>query len=140
LSRGGPIGEWHFWDGDRQIEVSFVLDGGQVHALYDIGTARLLGKVTETDESLLPQWAKSTAQIQDETVQTTAEPAADRTKGISKVLRQIGKFKPGLRRNDLYEVLPQKADYPRARGESIKVTVHFKVSISQPYLQWGVYD
>lgn len=166
IEPGGPIGEWHFWEGDRQIEVSFVLDGGQVnHALYDIGTARLLGKVTETDESLLPQWAKGAAQIQDETVQTSAELAADRTKWISKVLRQIGKFKPGMQRKDLYEVFTTEGGlstrtqrtYVYSECRYIKVTVHFKVSknesieiqddpddiiesISQPYLQWGVYD
>jgi hypothetical protein len=41
-------------------------------SMNDLGTARLIGKVAETDESLLPQWAKSAAQIQDETVQTSA--------------------------------------------------------------------
>jgi hypothetical protein len=143
-----------------------VLAGGKVnHALYDLGTARLIGTVAETDESLLPQWAKSTTQIQDETVQTIAELAAERAKWNSKLLRQIGKFKPGMRREDLLKVFTTEGGlstrtqrtYVSIECPYIKVTVHFKASsnesteiqdhpddiigsISQPHLQWRVVD
>ena len=117
-----------------------MLDGDQVnHALYDLGTARLIGKVAESEESLLPQWAKSAAQIQDETVQTSAELAAERTKWISKVLRQIGKFKPGMRRKDLLKVFTTEGGlstqtqrtYVYIECPYIKVTVHFKASSNE---------
>jgi hypothetical protein len=108
---------------------------------------------------------KSAAQIQDETVQTSAELAAERTKWISKVLRQIGKFKPGTRRKDLLNAFATESGlstqtqrtYVYIECPYIKVTIHFKASsnesteiqddpddiiesISQPYLQGGVYD
>jgi hypothetical protein len=166
IEPGGPIVEWHFWEHDRQIEVSFVSAGGKVnHAWYDLGTARLIGEVAETDESSLPQWAKSAAQIEDETVQTSPELAAQRTKWISKLLRQIGKFKPGMRREDLLKVFTTEGGLSTQTQRTCvsrecpysKVTVHFKASgnqsteiqddpddiiesVSQPYLQWGVYD
>jgi hypothetical protein len=95
----------------------------------------------------------------------STELSAERTKWISKVLRQIGKFKPGIRRRDLLKVFTTEGGlsfrtqrtYVYAECPYIKVTVHFKVSgdegatidedpddiiesISQPYLQWGVYD
>jgi hypothetical protein len=81
------------------------------------------------------------------------------------VLRQIGKFKPGMRRKDLLKVFTTEGGlstrtqrtYIYIECPYIKVTVHFKPSsnesteirddpddiiesISQPYLQWGVSD
>jgi hypothetical protein len=81
------------------------------------------------------------------------------------VLRQIGKFKPGMRRKDLLKVFTTEGGlstqtqrtYVYIECPYIKLTVHFKASsnesaeipddpddiiesISQPYLQWGVYD
>jgi hypothetical protein len=167
IEPGGSIGEWHFSKAGHQIAVSYwPTDGHAMHALFELATARLVDKVSETsDERLLPQWAKSPSQIQDESVAMSTELSAERTKWISKVLRQIGKFKPGMRRRDLLKVFTTEGGlsfrtqrtYVYAQCPYIKVTVHFKASgdegatidedpddiiesISQPYLQWGVYD
>jgi len=167
IEPGGPIGEWHFSEDGQEIAVAYAPANGQVnHALYELETARLIERVAETsDESLLPRWAKSALQIQDESVPMSADLSAERTKWISKVLRQIGKFKPGMRRKDLLKVFTTEGGmstqtqqtYVYAGCPYIKVIVHFKPSsnadteiyenpddiiesISQPYLQWGVYD
>src|SRR6266481_3807867 len=97
IEPGASILDWHFWKDGQQVAVSYGQGNGQVaYGLYDLATARLIEKVAETsEESLLPQWAKSEAQIQDESVPMTAALAEERTKWISKVLRQIGKINPG---------------------------------------------
>ncbi len=167
IEPGGPIGEWHFEEDGRQIEVSYGPADDQLqHALYELATGHLIERVAETDESSLPQWAKSAAQIQDESLQMSAELSAERMKWISKVLRQIGKFRPDMRRKDLLKVFSTEGGlsfgtqrtYVYAECPYIRVIVHFKAptnegpvakdddpddiveSISQPYLQWGVYD
>ena len=59
---------------------------------------------TTANESLLPEWVKSRAQIQDESVPVGDQYNQERTTRIAKVLRQIGKVKPGMRRQDLLKV------------------------------------
>jgi hypothetical protein len=168
IEPGGPIREWHFSEDGHQVAVAFGPGGGgeMTHALYDLATAHLVEKVFETsDESLLPQWAKSALQVQDESVPMSADLSAKRTKWIAKVLRQIDKFRPGMRRKDLLTVFTTEGGlstraqrtYVYADCPYIKVTVRFRTSsnegaaieespddiiesISQPYLQWGIFD
>src|SRR5256884_1752422 len=106
IEPGAPILEWHFSEDGQQVAFSYGQGNGQVtYALYDLATARIIEKLAEpSDESLLPQWAKSQAQIQDESVPMSAVLTDERTKWIAKVLRQIGKIRPGMRRRDLLTV------------------------------------
>ena len=140
--------------------------GSGTYALYDAASARLVERLAEpSDEHLLPQWAKGQAQIQDESVPTSAALTQDRTKWIAKVLRQIGKVQPGMKRKDLLKVFTTEGGlsnrfqrtYVHVECPYIKVNVRFKAtndgrdamkedpddvieSISQPYLAWGVFD
>jgi len=89
----------------------------------------------------------------------------ERTKWIAKVMRQIGKIKPGMRRRDLLRVFTAEGGlsnrfqrtYVHIECPYIKVNVRFRAatsernaltedpndiieSISQPYLAWGAID
>jgi hypothetical protein len=96
----------------------------------------------------------------------STELTQERTKWIAKALRQIGKIEPGMRRKDLLKTFTTEGGlsfrtqqtYVYIECPYIKMDVHFKAvdggdeagtnehlndiieSISQPYLQWGVYD
>ena len=167
IEPGGPIREWHFWKDGEQVAVYYgPRDGQGTYALYDSAAARVIEKLGEPpDESLLPQWAKSQAQIQDESVPTSAALTEERTKWIGKALRQISKIQPGMRRKDLLEIFTTEGGlstrtqrtYVYAGCRYIKVNVGFKLvssqsgsldedpddvieSISQPYLGWTVAD
>lgn len=166
IEPGGPIREWHFWKDGEQVEVySGPSNSPGTHALYDSATARLLEKVVEPpDESLLPQWAKGPAQIEDESVPMSAALTEERTKSMAKVLHQIDMTRPGMRRKDLLEVFtteggisfPDQQTYVHKECPYIKVDVKFKLvnrnngfnespddiieSISTPYLAWSVTD
>lgn len=114
---------------------------------------------------LLPQWAKSQSQIQDEAVPMSAALTQDRTYWIAKVLRQIEKIEPGMRRKDLGGILTTEGGlsnrfqrtYVHVDCPYIKVNVRFKAasddanalkedpddtieSVSQPFLQWSTMD
>jgi hypothetical protein len=167
IEPGAPILDWHFWKDGQQVAVSSRPNDGHVtYALYDSATAHLIERLPEpSDENLLPQWAKSASQIQDESVPMSAELTQERIQWIAKVLRQIGKIKPGMRRKDLLTVFTTEGGistrtqrtYVNTECPYIKVNVRFKVvsgdspdlnedpddiieSISQPYLAWGVTD
>jgi len=167
IEPGAPILEWHFSEDGQQVAFSYGQGNGQVtYALYDLATARIIEKLAEpSDESLLPQWAKSQAQIQDESVPMSAVLTDERTKWIAKVLRQIGKIRPGMRRRDLLTVFTTEGGistrtqrtYVHTECPYIKVTVRFKAvsgespsldedpddiieSVSQPFLAWSVMD
>jgi hypothetical protein len=159
--------DWHFWSDGKQVAVySRLLDGNGRHALYDSASARLIEEVVGlSDESLLPQWAKSRAQVQDESVPTGDDYANERTKWVAKVLRQIAKIEPGMKRRDPLKVFNTEGGlstrfqrtYVYSECPYIKVNVRFKAadnegnameeepddiieSISQPYLAWSVMD
>jgi hypothetical protein len=159
--------DWHFWRDGKQVAVySRLLDGKDRHALYDSATARLIEElVGPSDESLLPEWAKSRAQVQDESVPMGDDYARERTKWVAKVLRQIAKIEPGMKRRDLLKVFTTEGGlstrfqhtYVYSECPYIKVNVRFKAannegngvedepddlieSISQPYLAWSVMD
>ncbi len=165
IEPGAPILDWHFCKDGQQVAVSSGPNDGHVtYALYDSATAHLIERLSEpSDEGLLPQWAKSGAQIQDESVPRSAELTQERRQWIAKVLRQIGKIKPGMRRKDLLTVFTTEGGissrtqrtYVHTECPYIKVNVRFKggesldlnedpddiiESISQPYLAWGVTD
>ena len=107
IEPGAPILDWHFWKDGQQVAVYYGPRHGQgTYALYDSATARLIEKLAEpSDESLLPQWAKGQAQIQDESVPMNSAAAEERRKWIAKVLREIYKIEPGMRRKDLLKIL-----------------------------------
>jgi hypothetical protein len=93
------------------------------------------------------------------------ELARERTKWIAKVLRQIAKIEPGMKRKDLLTVFTTEGGlsirfqrtYVYSECPYIKVNVRFKAAnnegdgsnedrddiietISQPYLGWSVMD
>ncbi len=168
IQPGAPILEWHFWkDGDQVAVYSGPRTGPGTYALYDSATGRLIARLAEpADETLLPQWAKSRAQLQDESVPMSAELTRERMKWIAKALRQIGRIKPGMRRKNLVTTFTTEGGtsfrtqqtYVYIECPYIKVDVHFKAvggrddgganghpndvieSISQPYLAWSVMD
>lgn len=75
IEPGAPILDWHFWEDGQQVAFSYGQGNGQVtYALYDLATARIIDKLAEPDERLLPQWAKSQAQTQDESVPNERRP------------------------------------------------------------------
>jgi hypothetical protein len=159
--------DWHFWHDGQQVAVySHSLDGKNHYALYDAASAHLVEELAgPSDESLLPEWAKSPAQVQDESVPVGNDYAQERTKWIAKVLRQITKIEPGMKRQDLLKVLTTEGGlstrlqhtYLYSECPYIKVNVRFKAasnegngaeeepddiieSISPPYLAWSVMD
>ena len=167
IDPGAPILDWHFWKNGQHVAVSSGLANSRAtYALYDSATGRLIEKVSEPpDEGLLPQWAKSGAQIQDESVPMSAELTQERRLWIAKILRQIGKIKPGMRRKDLLTVFTTEGGlstrtqrtYVHTECPFIKVNAQFKAadgasagldedpddiieSLSQPYLAWSVMD
>ena len=75
IQPGAPIGDGRFWNDGEQIAVSFgPADATATYAFYDAATGRVIEKLFEpSDESLLPQWAKSEWQIQAESVPMSAE-------------------------------------------------------------------
>ena len=167
IEPGAPILDWHFWNDGQQVEVySGPRHGRGSYALYESATARLVDNLAEpTDEGSLPQWAKSPAQIADESLPTSSAPTQERTNWVAKVLRQIGRIEPGMRRKDLLTVLTTEGGisnrfqrtYVHAECPHIKVNVRFKAtsneadvlkedpddiieSISPPYLAWNTMD
>jgi len=92
--------------------------------------------------------------------------ARERTKWVAKVLRQITKIEPGMKRRDLLKVFTTEGGlstrfqhtYVYSECPFIKVNVRFKAaannegsgveeepddiieSVSQPYLAWSVMD
>lgn len=159
--------DWHFWRDGQQVAVyCHSVDGKGHYALYDAASAHLVEELTEpASESLLPEWAKGPAQLQDESVPVGDEFNQERTKWIAKALRQIEKIKPGMKRQDLLTVFTTEGGistrfqrtYVYSECPYIKVDVRFKAathesngmgedaddiidSISQPYLAWSHMD
>jgi hypothetical protein len=167
IGPGTPIRDWHFWNGGQQTTVySGPRNDLGTYALYDTASARLIERLAEPpEENLLPQWAKGQAQIQDDSVPMSAALTQERTKWVAKVLRRIGKIKPGMRRRDLLKEFTTEGGlsnrfqrtYVHVECPYIKVNVRFKItsnehnvltedpndiieSISQPYLAWSAMD
>jgi hypothetical protein len=167
IEPAAPIREWHFWK-DGQFVAVYIgpLSGPGTFELFDTANARVVERVAEpADKGLLPQWAKSRAQLQDESVPMSDALTQERTAWIAKVLRQIGEIKPGMHRQDLSKVFTTEGGrsnrfertYVSIECPYIKVDVQFKPvkpesnaviedpedvieSISRPYLQWSIMD
>jgi hypothetical protein len=167
IEPGAPILDWHFWEEGREVAVH---SGPNVrrgtYALYESSTARVIENLAEpADEIALPQWAKSQSQIQDEAVPMSVALSQERTYWIAKVLRQIQKIEPGMRRKDLGGVFTTEGGlsnrfqrtYVHVDCPYIKVNVRFKAasdevnalkedpddtieSVSQPFLRWSTMD
>jgi hypothetical protein len=167
IEPGAPILDWHFWEEGRAVAVH---SGPQVrqgtYTLYESATARVIEKLAEpADERALPPWAKSQAQIEDEAVPMSAALTQDRTYWIAKVLRQIEKIEPGMRRKDLGGIFATEGGlsnrfqrtYVHVDCPYIKVNVRFKAasdetnavkedpddtieSVARPFLQWSTVD
>jgi len=167
IEPGAPVRDWHFRKGGEQIMVySGPRNELGTYGLYDAASAGLIEKLAEpSDGRLLPQWAKSQAEIEDDSVPMSAALTRERTKWIAKVLRRIGKIKPRMRRRDLLKEFTTEGGlsnrfqrtYVDVECPYIKVNVRFKPiknddnvmeenaddviqSISQPYLAWGAMD
>ncbi len=159
--------DWHFWREGQQVSVSsHSLDGKDLYTLYEAATARPVEElVGPSDKTLLPEWAKSPAQVQDESVPVDNDFNQERTMWIAKALRQMKMIEPGMRRQDLLKVFTTEGGlstrsqrtYVYSECQYIKVNVRFKPanseennmeekpddvidSISQPYLEFSVTD
>jgi hypothetical protein len=136
IQPGAPIDDWRFWKDGEQVAVSFgAADAPATYALYHSATGRVIEKVSQpSDESLLPQWAKSEWQVQAESVPMSAELTQQRTQWIGRVLRDIEKIGPGMKRKDLLTIFTAEGGlftrtqrtYVYKDCPYIKVTVHFK--------------
>jgi hypothetical protein len=167
IEPGAPILDWHFWEDGKKVAIHFGLRPRQgTYTLYESETTRVVAKLAEpTEEKVLPQWAKSQAQIQDESVPMSAALAQERTYWIAKVLRQIEKIEPGMQRKDLVGIFTTEGGlsnrfqrtYVSVDCPYIKVNIRFKAasdqanalkedpddsieSVSQPFLQWSIMD
>lgn len=162
LEPGGPIRDWHFSKNDHQVAVSFNASDGRISdALYDVQSGKLIESlVAPADLSQLPQWAKSSLQINDESVPMDAASQEMRNKWIDKTLRQIETIQPSMHRRDLAKLFYHDGGFS-SFGQSryvfkecpmIKIDVNFKSpegknrlqqenpddiidSVSRPYLQ-----
>jgi hypothetical protein len=167
IEPGAAILDWHFWEEGRAVAAHSGLHVRQgTYTLYESATARVIEKLAEpADERTLPPWAKSQAQIQDEAVPMSVALTQERTYWIAKVLRQIKKIEPGMRRKDLVGIFTTEGGlsnrfqrtYVHVDCPYIKVNVRFKAAsgetnalkedpddiiefVSQPFLQWSTMD
>jgi len=167
IEPGAPVREWHFWKDGQFVAAYFgPLRGPGTYELFDTANARVVERVAEpADKSVLPQWAKDLAQLQDESVPMSAALREERTAWIAKILRQIGEIKPGMQRKNLSKVFSTEGGrsnrfertYVSIECPYIKVDVQFRRvkpesdamtedpedvidSISRPYLQWTIMD
>jgi hypothetical protein len=167
LTPGGPILDWRFWKEGTQVAVSFESGPGRiVYALFNGQTGELIERIPEPkDHSTLPQWAKSQTQIEDESVPIGPTFDDDRRKWLSKVMGQIATIKPGMHRQDLFELFHKDGGlssgwerrYVFRECPAIKINVRFKPtgdghhwlqedpddvieSVSKPYLEYPFAD
>jgi hypothetical protein len=167
IEPGAPIREWHFLKHGRQVSVFWgEPDGPGTYWLYETTSGKIIEKLSQTtDESSLPHWAKNRLQIQNESVPSSPALSEQRTKWIAKILYDVGKIKPGMRRRDLLKIFITEGGMSDRFGRTyvhnecpfIKVRVRFKAvidehdalkedpednieTISQPYLEWSIVD
>lgn len=166
LEPGGPIREWHFWNSGRKVAILFQSDSGDtVDALYDTQSGTLIERVQEpADLARLPQWAKSHAQLSDESVPMSPARTEERNKWMEKMMRQIATIKPRMHRRDLSALFREDGGITFFNGPNryilrecplIKIDVLFKLSdkngpsntlddviesVSKPYLEYPFAD
>ncbi|HEY1964290.1 MAG TPA: hypothetical protein VGG59_05135, partial [Acidobacteriaceae bacterium] len=167
IEAGEPILEWHFWKDGKQLAIHFGRqDGSGGYALYDTVTAIQVGEAPASlAPNRLPQWAKSQAQISDESVRESAELTQQRNTWMAKVMRQLNSIHPGMTRKELAAILTTEGGlstrfqrtYVSRECPYIKLDLHFKAgdgdtatsteepediveSVSGPYLGWSIMD
>ena len=168
IEPGGAIREWHLWNNYRQIGISFGTAAGRVsHALYNARTGKLVRQLDDTaSSSLLPQWAKSRLQIENESVPMDPHSQEIRDRWITKTLIQIETIKLGMHRRDLVQFFRQDGGFNPVDHQyrfvlkectTIKIDVSFKdfnrniplqkedlddviETVSRPYLQFAIFD
>jgi len=172
LTPGGPIRDWRFWKEGTQVAVSFEPQPEQViYALFNAQTGELIERMPEPkDRSMLPQWAKCQAQVEDESMSTNSldedrKLEEERGKWLAKVMGQIAAIKPGKHRADLAELFRGDGGITVGRERRfvfkecplIKIDVRFKPSgegqqwlqedpddviesVSKPYLEYPFAD
>jgi len=168
IEAGAPIHEWHFWEDGQQVAISSGQSKRpQRYTLYESATARLIEELLAPAEGImLPQWAKSQAQIDDESVPMGPSLTEERARWLAKTLRQIQKTEPGTLRKDLFPIFTTEGGlstrfrrtYVFAECPYVKVDIRFKAanhtkdaltdedpldtveSVSRPYIAWGVFD
>lgn len=143
IAPGALIGDWRFWKDGEQVAVSFgQVDGAPTYALYDLESGRVIEKLSQpSDESVLPQWAKSEWQVQAESVPMSAELMQQRMQWIGKVLHDIEKVRPGMKRKDLLTVFTTEGGISTRTQRTyiykdcpyVKVTVNFKTPENQSF-------
>ncbi len=164
IDTGAEIIEWHFWKDGKQMAVHFGLPGS--YALYDIATGSVLERSSEKPvSSHLPDWAKSQSERSDEAVPQGLVYNQQRTQWIAKLLREIQRVHPGMKRKDLQSFLTTEGGistryqrtYISLECPYIKLDVRFRVTtkdvkfldespddvieaISTPYLGWAILD
>jgi hypothetical protein len=167
IEPGGPIKDWHFWNDQHAIAISFNDENGFARdSLYEIATGKRIEGINELkDLSKLPQWAKGQTQIEDEAVPSSPALSRERAAWIAKTLREIQTIRPGMRRKDLAPLFQTEGGlstrtqqtYVLAECPYIKIVIGFKPaadpenffagnpddiiqSISAPILQWSIMD
>ncbi len=168
LETGTGIPDWHFINNGKQVSVySQSPNGAAKFTLYDASTGRALNEMPEpSDDSPRPEWAKTRMQIAVDSVPNSPDLQRERTLWVTKALWEIEKIHPGMQRKDLLKVFTVEGGlstrfqrtYVYRGCPYIKVDVRFKagseqkpgtfqepeddiiVSISRPYLAWGISD
>jgi hypothetical protein len=161
IETASPILEWHLWEGGTQVSIHVAaLDGQGTITLYDTTTGKQLDQVSDSLEpELFPQWAKDQAQLQDESVPQDDVFKAQANMWMGKVLRQIERIQPGMKRRDLTAILtgvdgfstPLQQTYRSIVCSYFRVDIRFKAAsahqsdsediiefISKPYLGFGM--
>src|SRR5262249_17196352 len=98
IETDAPIREWHFWEGANQLSVHV----GKSHdpgayELFDLTTGKRIGKLDSVSSaSALPQWAKTRAQLDDESVPEGPVYSEQRILWLGKVIRQVAAISPGM--------------------------------------------
>jgi hypothetical protein len=113
IEPGARIHEWHFWkDGEAVAVASGMSTNAEHYALYESATGHLVEELpAPPEENMLPQWAKSRTQIDDESVPMSPSLTEERARWLARVLREIQKIQPGMHRRDLIPTSRQKVDF-----------------------------
>lgn len=164
IKPGNPIREWHFWDDGKQLAVYYGAEGELgTSALYDVPTGKQIDRLTGLRQPRrLPQWAKSPAQLAEESLPEGAAFSQQQTLWVLKVMSEIGTVGAGMTRQELLRVFREEGGISTRTNRTyvyrgcpyIKVNVVFSsvdandqespddkiVSISGPYLAYAIMD
>jgi len=161
IETANPIREWHLWEGGAQVSIHIAeRDGHGTIALYDTTTGNQLDRVSDSlKPGLLPQWAKDQTQLQDESVPQDDVFREQAKMWLGKVLREIERIQPGMKRRDLRPILTEvdglstrlQQTYRSLECSCFRVDIRFKAApayqsdpediiefVSKPYLGPGL--